>query len=137
MKRSCRYCGGTHPIGQGCKPKREKRHTEIVQFRSSWAWTQKAREIQRRDIGCCRVCLSEGTINTRNLSVHHIIPLAKDFSKRLQNGNLITMCEEHHRQANQGNQDTVQTLLRLANSQIQPPPVGGGAKNQGRARPRG
>jgi hypothetical protein len=31
--------------------------------------------------------------------VHHIIPLAEDYNKRLDNDNLITLCNYHHKLA--------------------------------------
>ena len=34
--------------------------------------------------------------------VHHAISLEEDFDKRLDNDNLITLCEEHHEQAERG-----------------------------------
>jgi 5-methylcytosine-specific restriction endonuclease McrA len=36
------------------------------------------------------------------LSVHHITSLKEDFSKRLDNDNLITLCELCHRKAEVG-----------------------------------
>ena len=38
----------------------------------------------------------------RDISVHHIIPLAVDYSKRLDNDNLISLCHYHHERAESG-----------------------------------
>ena len=37
-----------------------------------------------------------------NLQVHHIIPIAKDYNKKLDSDNLITLCRMHHEQAERG-----------------------------------
>lgn len=56
----------------------------------------------KRDVYCCRLCLLEGLLKNRGLSVHHIIPLSEDFEKRLDPDNLITLCRHHHEQAEKG-----------------------------------
>ncbi len=43
-----------------------------------------------------------GILKNRKLSVHHIVPLAEDFNRRLDDGNLITLCGFHHEQAERG-----------------------------------
>lgn len=48
----------------------------------------------------CRYCFCvERKITTSNLSVHHIIPIEKNYDKRLDSDNLITLCRLHHEQA--------------------------------------
>ena len=47
---------------------------------------------------CCNAQLV-GTINrynTQNLSVHHIVPIEEDYNRRLDDDNLITVCDVHH-----------------------------------------
>jgi len=34
--------------------------------------------------------------------VHHIIPINKDYNKRLDSNNLITLCTLHHKDAKRG-----------------------------------
>ena len=99
---SCSRCGRIHPRGQ-CPVKKEPTHrngprtrTDIQRFRSTAAWQRKATEVKERDKYLCRLCLDEGYINNKNLSVHHIIPIAEDEDKRLDDDNLITLCEHHH-----------------------------------------
>ena len=41
-------------------------------------------------------------LNHKNLEVHHIVPLAEDFNKRLDNENLICLCQFHHKMAEHG-----------------------------------
>ena len=99
---SCSRCGRIHPRGQ-CPVKKEPVHrdcpgtrTDIQRFRSTAAWQRKATEVKERDKYLCRLCLDEGYINNKNLSVHHIIPIAEAEDKRLDDDNLITLCEHHH-----------------------------------------
>ena len=37
-----------------------------------------------------------------NLQAHHIIPIAKDYNKKLDSDNLITLCIIHYEQAEKG-----------------------------------
>lgn len=56
---------------------------------------------------CCAHNL-EGTIetlNTEGLSVHHIIPIEEDYDLRLDDENLITVCEVHHEMCEAGKID--------------------------------
>lgn len=52
----------------------------------------------QRDLFLCRKCLTSGIITTDKLSVHHIVPLSEDFSRRLDDDNLITLCDRCHRE---------------------------------------
>lgn len=122
MRKSCRYCGRTHDTSETCPlapPKWERRNknTQASKFRSTNAWTQKAERIKERDHYLCRVCMAEGKINGKDLSVHHIVPLASDFSRRLDESNLITLCEKHHRMAERGNIDKSE-LFELAKARM-------------------
>jgi len=45
----------------------------------------------------CQDCLREGKITVAK-TVHHIIPLRDDWSKRLDQDNLEVICMEHHNQ---------------------------------------
>lgn len=111
MLKSCYYCGRVHPIGYDCpkKPKRIRKEydTKQVQFRATVSWRKKSKQIQQRDKYLCQACLHEfpGTVhkyNSNNLSVHHIVPLDEDFSRKLDDDNLITLCAGHHKQADMG-----------------------------------
>lgn len=70
---------------------------EIRKFRNSGVWKKKAEEIKERDKYLCQICLKKNIINTRDLSVHHITPCAESQILRLENSNLITVCETHHK----------------------------------------
>lgn len=75
--------------------------TYIDKFRWSKAWKEKSIEIKRRDNFLCQICIRKlySTLqqyNYSDLSVHHAIPIAADWDKRLDNDNLITACDMHH-----------------------------------------
>lgn len=119
MLKACPTCGGVHEYNTIC-PKRiayEKqrqaqydrskyktdRTTKADLFRNTKIWQCKRREIQDRDLHLCRYCfLVRHKITTDGLSVHHILPLAQYYAKRLQDSNLITLCRACHEQAEKG-----------------------------------
>lgn len=105
MRKSCQYCGGIHQYGAECpqKPKRKKQHGRREDsFRSSYKWQQKREQIRQRDYYLCRYCLAHGRFTYDGLEVHHIVPLAVDWERRLDDDNLISLCGEHHEQAERG-----------------------------------
>ena len=127
MKRSCPYCGLMHDQGAACskkpKPAYGKHKSKAGDFRKKNIWTRKSKEIRDRDLYCCRYCLSQNIITTRDLSVHHIVPINEDERLKLENDNLITLCNEHHEQAEQGeiSRETLRELARTE-AKISPHP---------------
>lgn len=109
---ACSFCGRNHNRGETCnrriKTKRKAKEANFINvFRSSNAWKKKREEIKKRDRFFCQICLlnkywTERQYNYKNLEVHHILPLRNYFDKRLQNSNLITLCEFHHTLAEDG-----------------------------------
>ena len=110
MLKACAYCGTIHSKRYICAPKqaaislRQRKHTgdKITRFRNSAAWQEARRQALERDIFLCRVCADEHCLCSDGLQVHHIIPLAEDFSKRADVDNLITLCPFHHEAAEAG-----------------------------------
>ena len=111
MKKSCKYCGFIHEVGFECSKKTKRNYkmktNEVDTFRSTYIWQRKREEIKQRDLFLCRVCRDKnlnGKIeyNYEDLSVHHIVPLKTDYSLRLDNDNLITLCDRHHKDAESG-----------------------------------
>lgn len=104
MKKSCVYCGRVHEKDFICpnKPKKVKNKTTKDKFRSTIVWQKKRKSIADRDMWLCRVCLEQGYLNSESLQVHHITPLSDDYSLRLEDSNLITLCPFHHEQAERG-----------------------------------
>lgn len=105
---SCKYCSKYHDRKETCsnKPKRIKESNEITRFRSSRIWKRKSLEIRKRDNYLCMACLngietidSKPRYTFKDLQVHHIVSIANNYTKRLDNNNLITLCTEHHSMA--------------------------------------
>lgn len=101
IKRYCTVCGKIHE-GRCKQMYGGERNSQADKFRNTQAWKRAAKLIIERDLNCCRVCLMNGVFTNRRLSVHHIVPLAEDFSLRLDESNLITLCGFHHKQAERG-----------------------------------
>lgn len=116
MLKSCKYCGRIHDSKFDCgkKPKRKKKPTDINKFRWSRRWREKRNQIVERDKYLCQVCKENGVYNYDNLEVHHIVPLEEDYDKRLDEGNLITLCVIHHKAADRGEIDR-EYLHKLVN----------------------
>ena len=126
MKKSCPYCGRIHEKGFQCpkKPAFQSKNdvTEITCFRSSANWQKTRNFIVKRDRFLCRICLENGVFTSGDLEVHHITPLAVDFSKRLDADNLITLCPKHHEDAERGAIEASH-LRELAGADIPPAPT--------------
>lgn len=60
---------------------------------------KKRNQIKKRDKYLCKLCLKDNVYTYDNLQVHYIIPIAKDYNKRLDSDNLITLCRMHYEQA--------------------------------------
>ena len=121
IKRYCRVCGRIH-TGR-CKPSYHvHRGSEADKFRNTQSWKRTAKMIMERDLNCCRVCLLDGILKNRELSVHHIIPLSEDFNLRLDPDNLITLCRYHHEQAENGRVSR-KKLLELAKIPVSFPEI--------------
>jgi 5-methylcytosine-specific restriction enzyme A len=104
MYMSCSYCNGRHKRGQTCANRpvnnsRKKETNYITRFRSLAVWQKKRHEIKTRDLFLCQYCKKNGRLTFHNLEVHHISPISKDWAKRLDNGNLITLCSTCHKMA--------------------------------------
>ncbi len=109
MLKSCQYCQKIHDSKYNCrmKPQRSSRRTEQDRFRFTSAWQQKRDEIKERDRYLCQICLRNlyrtiKRFNSDNLSVHHINKLNEAYDQRLNDNNLITLCEYHHKLADEG-----------------------------------
>lgn len=106
MLKSCKYCMRIHDskIDCGKKPKRVKQGNDKDRFRWTQAWQRKREEIKKRDKFLCQICIRElyetfDKYTYDNIEVHHAITLEEDFERRLDNDNLLTMCERHHEMA--------------------------------------
>lgn len=117
MLKACSYCGRIHDSKYMCLQKeksiknrqaqRTEKNKKIYDFHRSHKWKEKSISIRERDNYCCQIC-TRGLQNparkyeTEDISVHHIIPIAEDWDKRLDDGNLISLCSRHHEMAEKG-----------------------------------
>lgn len=120
MLKSCSYCGRIHDSKYICsaKPKKNRSITEADKFRWTSIWQRKREEIKKRDLYLCQICIRElyntaTKYNTEELSVHHNIPINEDYNKRLDNSNLLTVCDYHHKMCDRGEiaREEVQTII--------------------------
>lgn len=120
MLKSCSYCGKIHDSKYVCskRPQRKKETTEADKFRWTSIWQRKREEIKKRDLYLCQICIRElyNTVtkyNTEELSVHHNIPINEDYNKRLDNNNLLTLCDYHHKMCEKGeiSREEVQSII--------------------------
>ena len=128
MLKSCPYCGRVHDPHTVCPNKpvynypSNRHRSEAGDLRHRNAWKEKSLEIRRRDKFLCRVCLSHGILTTRDLSVHHIIPINEQTNLWLDNDNLITLCRQHHDEAEDGLIDRdVLRMLATTEAKLIPP----------------
>ena len=109
MLKSCQYCGRVHDKNYICraKPKRIKYKTsEAMAFRNSSEWRRLRKLVKDRDLWTCQACVNKLGSNikpfSRQLEVHHIIPIEEDYERRSDEENLITLCDWHHEEAEKG-----------------------------------
>ena len=113
LKKICR-CGKVIPYNlkacDGCKCKIElerkqntkhytkatyERDSKYNKFYKSKVWNSVRQLAIIRDHALCKDCLAKNTITSYN-TVHHIIPIKEDWSKKLDIDNLICLCESCH-----------------------------------------
>ena len=115
----CRECNTKVPYGttrcSSCNEKREEylkskskkynadrydrdraNKDAIRLFYVSTAWKNKRAEIVRRDNNECQICKALYKFVPIE-DIHHIIPILKDYDKRLDNDNLIGLCSKCHK----------------------------------------
>ncbi len=124
---SCQYCGKIHDRKYICdkRPKRKKEISEADRFRRTNRWQKKREEIKQRDLNLCQICIRElyntkNKYNTKDLSVHHNIPINENYDKRLDNDNLLTVCDYHHKMCEKGeiSRKIVQKIIDEQESKI-------------------
>ena len=125
MLKSCNYCGRIHDSKKECTQKKaaeqarweNRKQTKALMFRRTGKWTEKSVQIRERDnymCLCCKTMLAgtKSQFNTEDISVHHIVPIEEDYEQRVEDENLITVCEVHHEMCEAGRiSRTVQKAL--------------------------
>lgn len=103
MWKSCARCGKIHDTKYRCIPKRTKPQLDEYRLRSTYQWTQKSLEIRERAQYLCEVCRDRDQRYSYNdLEVHHIDKVKDAPDLLLDNYNLVCLCVEHHKQADNG-----------------------------------
>ena len=84
------------------KPQKHRKNTKAQLFRNTAAWKRTRAEVNRRDIFLCRLCLRERILQPYGLSTHHIIPLEETMDYATDVDWCITLCDAHHKAADDG-----------------------------------
>ena len=105
MYKSCCKCGKIHDTKYKCNVGRIYSGGSERKLRSKYAWTQKSEEIREKANYLCEVCRDQGIYTYDGLEVHHIIKITEDKNLLLDNNNLICLCQNHHKKADDGNID--------------------------------
>ncbi|MDR2074458.1 MAG: HNH endonuclease [Oscillospiraceae bacterium] len=100
--KSCKYCGRIHSEDYICPNKPTSKPTEQFILRSTYRWGKTREQIRKRDCFLCQICLREGIYNCEGIEVHHAIKIDENKRLAFEPSNLITLCREHHRQADEG-----------------------------------
>ena len=113
MWKACARCGKLHNYNYKCTVNKPVRDDEESKLRNKNKWHKKSEEIREASNYLCEICKQEGRYNYDKLEVHHITKLKERPDLLLDNYNLICLCNEHHRQADNGEIDK-DYLLKLA-----------------------
>jgi len=107
MFKACSKCGKIHDINHKCYigDNIRKKNTKANRFRSTTEWKDKSEEIREDSKYLCSICLDNNIYTYDDLEVHHIEPLEENYERRLDNYNLLCLCNAHHREAEKGKID--------------------------------
>ena len=105
----CSECGKIHEsndVGYNCPNKNRNKYSRMTEekkkiqsFYCSKKWKTFRHRIIERDSHLCQRCLSlYGLYTSENLEVHHIQKIERNYEKRLDDENCITLCHTCHRQ---------------------------------------
>ena len=103
MYKSCPRCGKIHSTKYKCTKGKVKRVlTDDMRLRNLSAWHKKAEDIKKASKYLCSVCLDKGRYTYNKLEVHHIEKLRDNPERLLDNYNLICLCKNCHKLADDG-----------------------------------
>ena len=113
MFKACSKCGKLHDYNYKCYANRPIRDDNEYKLRQKNKWHKKSEEIREASQYLCAICKAEGRYNYKRIEVHHIEKLKNKPELLLDNYNLIALCYEHHRLADEGKIDK-DYLFKLA-----------------------
>lgn len=91
----CSKC--TEKVKSRYKDYDKNRDSKAVKFYNSYEWKNTRERMINLDNSICVVCLArEGSITIAE-TVHHIVELKEDYSKRCSKDNLISVCNSCHK----------------------------------------
>jgi 5-methylcytosine-specific restriction endonuclease McrA len=99
MYKACSRCGRIHDINHRCSKNRTVKDTKAFRFRQTAEWHNKREDICIQDKYICLECRDKGIYNYNQIEVHHIVSIEQDYELRLEDSNLISLCNMHHREA--------------------------------------
>lgn len=109
MKKTCKHCGvvDENHICPHRKSRQKSGDRQSDKFRNTIRWQRKRDEIKLRDRYLCQICLRDryntlSFLNYMTVQVHHITSIQEDYNRRLDNDNLISLCDYHHKMAEYG-----------------------------------
>lgn len=126
MIRVCRKCHRIHNLDYKCEKKVATRNTTELQrkenkFYTSYQWIKLTNEIKKDNLYWCKICRELGEVGVID-EVHHIVPIRKDWSKRLDWNNLIPLCNKHHKHLHNKNiineEDLIKEIKRLKKNKL-------------------
>jgi 5-methylcytosine-specific restriction endonuclease McrA len=101
IQKSCKHCSRIHGEDYVC-PNKPANRTEQYVLRSTSRWGKTRDMIRKRDTYLCQVCLRNGVYTCDDIEVHHAIKIDDNKELAFEPTNLVTLCKEHHRQADDG-----------------------------------
>ena len=113
MYKACSKCGKLHSYNYKCNASRPIRNDNESKLRNKNKWHKKSEEIREASNYLCSICKEEGRYNYKHIEVHHIDKLRDRPDRLLDNYNLVALCIEHHRLADEGKIDK-DYLFKLA-----------------------
>lgn len=99
--RYCTYNGCQERISSGWYCEDHKRKKKVgyqsrnKSFYRSSEWQTMRQYIYERDRGCCGEC--KKFVFGKQAHIHHKISIRKDYSKRLDENNLVLLCDACHK----------------------------------------
>jgi len=98
-EKRCATCAGSHAVEKAEHNKKynaRKRNSKTAKFYASVPWKKMREVVITRDAHLCINCLDKGNIQSAVL-VHHIIETSKTLEFALRKDNLISLCDQCHR----------------------------------------
>lgn len=104
-KKRCPECEEAYQLRKAIKKRqrdkeydrtvRYTRDLEYTKFYHSDEWQRVRQVVLGRDMYLCQWCFKQGVIRPADI-VHHIIETKKDWSRRFDLSNLVSLCHECH-----------------------------------------